>query len=106
MLCDDARASEAQGDPGAAVAVIVDQKFRSPAAGNRLWLELEAHTAHAVRPDADQVWMLRAQQRKIGIWKYLSATQGKTIGTASVRSSPAQYGRHAYLYTERCRGLQ
>src|ERR1700730_17649190 len=46
-------------------------------------------TANAVRPDADQVGMLRAQQRKIGIWKYLSATQGKTIGTARLRSSPA-----------------
>jgi hypothetical protein len=67
-------------------------------------LELEPHTGLAVRADADEVGILRSQQRKIGIWKYFSAAQGKIVGIVCLRGSPA--GGHAYPYRERCCGLQ
>jgi hypothetical protein len=60
MIRDDTRASEAQSDTGPAVSIIVDQELRSPAAGNRLLLKLEAHTALAMRAYPDDVEILRA----------------------------------------------
>ena len=53
---------EAQCDARAPVPVIVDQKFGSPPAGNRLLLELEAHGDLRVGADAYEVWIRRTQQ--------------------------------------------
>ena len=62
MIGDDAGASEAERDPGAAVPVIVNQELGAVLARNEFVVELEADAALAVRPNADEIGVARPQK--------------------------------------------
>ena len=102
MLRDHACASEAQGDPGAAVTVIVDQEFRSRPARKRHLLELEAHTTLAVGADTYDVRIPMPQHGKVGIGKDLAAAQRNGIGIGSLCKCSAKDGGRVQLRHDNC----
>jgi len=59
MIGYDAGAPEAQRDPGPAVPIIVDQELGSERARKGLIFKLETDAAFSMRPNADQVGVLR-----------------------------------------------
>ena len=63
----DARASKAQGDPGAAVPVIVDQKLWAESARDGLILKPKTDPALTMWSDADDVGLCGMQEREVGV---------------------------------------